>query len=63
MKIDYIERKDLLREIKTFIDSPQHLVAEGGYKEEKATDIHRSRNIGITTSNGTIKERTEKQDQ
>ena len=30
MKIECIENKDLQIEIKTFIDSPQHLVAEGG---------------------------------
>ena len=30
MKIEYIENKDLQTEIKTFIDSMQHLVAEGG---------------------------------
>ena len=28
MKIEYIENKDLQTEIKTFIDSMQHLVAE-----------------------------------
>ena len=30
MKIECIENKYLQTEIKTFIDSPQHLVAEGG---------------------------------
>ena len=30
MKIEYTENKDLQTEIKTFIDSMQHLVAEGG---------------------------------
>ena len=30
MKIEYTENKDLQTEIKTFIDSMQRLVAEGG---------------------------------
>ena len=30
MKTEYIEKKDLKTEIRTFIDSLQHLVAEGG---------------------------------
>ena len=30
MKIDYTQNKDLQTEIKAFIDSSQHLVAEGG---------------------------------
>ena len=30
MKIEYIENKHLQAEIKAFIDSPKHLVAESG---------------------------------
>ena len=30
MKTEYIGKKDLKTEIRTFIDSLQHLVAEGG---------------------------------
>ena len=29
MTIDYVQNKDLEKQIRTFIDSPQHLVTEG----------------------------------